>query len=150
MGHIECIVNKRLSGGNRRLIKAVVIGAGLVGGITERLINPRHGDPRLEHAHERRHGAAQHGERALAKARSRRHRALKARTGVAKPVMGGRRRLSERLLHRRGLRSRSLVDRSRLRRRGSTDHRLAAVAAKDGAIGLLGTTVRTEHFIPLS
>lgn len=46
--------------------------------------------------------------------------------------------------------SRSLTGRSCLRRRGSTDHRLTTVAAEDGAIGLLGTTVRTEHFIPLS
>ena len=70
-------------------------------------------------------------------------------------MMCSRRRLSERLLHRSGLRgkllrSRSLADRSRLRRGRSADHRLATVAAEDGTIGLLGTTVRTEHIIPLS
>lgn len=46
--------------------------------------------------------------------------------------------------------SRGLADRSWLRRRGSTDHRLTTVAAEDGAIGLLGSTMRTEHIIPLS
>ena len=48
------------------------------------------------------------------------------------------------------LRGRSLAGRIRLRRRRSTDHRLTAVTAEDGAIGLLGSTMRTEHIIPLS